>query len=183
MPFTLAPRPHGTVEVLCAQVPARGGDVTLLPERTRTWLQGFPGRAAFPHVSPGQAHVLVRWRDPALAADLLAGEVAEGQTLALQARAEPGGTLRLDLAGTPAARSPEAWALRLAAGSTPYGAAEGTLPLAREGVSDVFAGLFALRPGAYRGEVHPRTPGGGAALPVRFTITAGASTLVKAAAP
>lgn len=181
--LSLAPLPHGTVEVRIAAVPPRGGDVTLLPERTRTWLQGFEGRAAFPHVPTGRAYALVRWRDPALAADLLTGEVAAGATLALTARAEPGGWVRVDLAGTPAERSAAPWALRLAAGATPYGDAEGTLPLVREGAGTRATGLFALRAGAYRAHLHARTPDGPPPLPLAFTVQAGATTLVRAAGP
>lgn len=179
----LEPLPHGTLELTSARVPARGADVTVLPDRRRTWLQGFPGDARVPHLPVGRAFVRVRFNDPAWAVDVLAADVRAGETARLTVRVEPGGRVAFDAQGSALAHSADPWALRLLAGQTPYGTAEGTLDLVREGGTSTFVTVGSLRAGAYQAQVHRRVPSDEPPLPVRFVVTAGSTTRVPLGAP
>ncbi len=178
-PWSAVPRPHGTVRVSMDRVPRRGGEVLLLPDRRRTWLQGFPGLAELPHVAVGRALLRVRWNDPDLATVLLAGEVEAGATLTLPVTAEPGGHLSLDLGESPAALRALPLGLHVLPGRSPYGEAEGTWDLVRVGAGSEWRALGALRPGSYAAALHPRVPSDLPPVPVTFEIGAGRTTVVR----
>jgi hypothetical protein len=166
-------------------VPERGGEVRVLPDRTRTVLP-HPGEVAtFLHLYEGTTQVAVRWQHPGFAREFLVTEVRAGATAEVTVPVEHGGRVRLDVSGTPVEDDPRPWALHLLADGTPYGKAEGTLPLLRsreDGVS-YLTGDGALRPGTYRTELHVTVPDGPQPLPVTFEIRAGEETLVLVKPP
>jgi hypothetical protein len=182
----LADLPHGHLDVTFDSVPAGGGEVRVLPDRSRTVL-AVAGRAqaSFPNLPVGQAFVAVHWRDADVARAFAVADVTAGGTSRVNVAPERGGRVEWDATGTAAEDEPRAWALRIPAGTTPYGPAEGTLPLTRRWTGGVLvlATEVALKPGAYRAELHSTASDANARLPVAFDVRAGETTRVHAKAP
>lgn len=178
--LALADLPHGSVELSAGEVPARGGEARLAG-RVRTLLARVGTRATFPHLPVGRLPLAVSWRDPAWAEELLDVEVRAGEVTRVELAPTAGGRVRVDATGTPLAGEPRL-ELRIVAGASPYGQAEGLVPLLREGAQPVFASTGALRPGEYRARVH--RPGDGTRwLEVRMRVQAGERTTVAASEP
>jgi hypothetical protein len=184
--ITLAERPSGTLGVALESVPKGGGDVRVLPDRARTVLtRPKDGQVAFANVPVGRALVAIQWRDPDSARQFLTAEVVAGKPTAIRAEVVRGGRVEWDATGTPVEDEARGWALRIPVGTTPYGPAEGTLPLTRRWTAGalVLSTDAALKPGTYRAEIHSTAPGGGAALPVTFDVKAGQTTRVSLKTP
>ncbi|MFM8980475.1 MAG: hypothetical protein ACKOSS_08440, partial [Planctomycetia bacterium] len=178
--LALADLPHGSVELQAREVPARGGEARL-GGRVRTLLPKVGERAAFAHLPVGRQPLHVAWREPGLCDELLDVEVRAGEVTRVTLAPTPGGSLRVDATGTWLAAEPRL-ALRIVAGASPYGTAEGLVTLLREGTQPVFASSGALRPGTYRARVHP--PGDGTRwLEVRAEVRAGERSTVAAREP
>jgi hypothetical protein len=182
----LADRPFGTLGIALESVPDGGGEVRVLPDRARTVLtRPKDGQVPFANVPAGRALVAIQWRDADVARQFLVAEVSAGKTTAIRAEVARGGRVEWDATGTPVEDDARGWALRIPVGTTPYGPAEGTLSLARRwtGGTLLLSTDAALKPGAYRAEIHSTAPGGGPALPVTFEVRAGQVTRVRLKSP
>lgn len=183
---TLDERPHGGVELEVRGVPERGGEVRL-HGRVRTLLARVGTRASIAHLPTGSLPLRVSWRDPTLAEELLEVEVRAGETTRVDLAATPGGRVRIDASGTFLAGETRL-ALRLVAGASPYGRAEGLVGLVREGGTgdtggaSIFASGVALRPGEYHARVH-REGDGTHWLAVHLQVEAGKPCTVRATEP
>jgi hypothetical protein len=182
----LAELPHGRVEVRLAGVPGGGGEVRLLPDRARTVLAAAQEKpVAFANVPVGRAFLAVHWRDAGAARLFAVAEVAAGRTATVDLAPARGGRVEWDATGTAVEDEPRAWALRIPAGTTPYGAGEGTLALTRRWADGVLtlATDGALLPGPYRAEIRSTAPGAAPAIPVEFEVRAGETTRARVKAP
>lgn len=178
--LALADLPHGSVEVQAREVPGRGGELRLAG-RVRTLLARVGTRATVPNLPVGRQPLAVAWREPGWADEWLDVEVRAGEVTQVELAPTPGGSLRVEARGTWLAGEPRL-ELRLVAGASPYGQAEGLVPLLREGVQPVFATTGALRPGEYHARVH--RPGDGTRwLAVHARVVAGQRTTVAASEP
>ncbi len=181
--LTLTDLPHGTLKVLADPVPEPGGEVRVAPDRMRTLLPRLATQAEFLYLPVGRALCSASWRDPTLADELFVADMTADATTELRLAPVKGGRVRLVLAGTWAEHARGALVLRISAGQTPYGAAEGLLPLAREGSVPVYQTRAALRPGPYRATVHRAGAGDGPTLAVEFTLEAGQVVEARVSAP
>lgn len=182
----LADLPHGRLSLALDAVPAGGGEVRVLPDRVRTVL-ALPkdGQVPFAHLPVGRAFVAAHWRDANVARSFAVAEIADGATATVKLAVQRGGRVEWDVTGTLVEDEPRAWALHIPAKTTPYGEAEGTLPLARRwtGGALILATDAALLPGAYRAELHSTVPGAGPGLQVTFEVRADEVTRVRVKTP
>jgi hypothetical protein len=181
--LTLAEQPHGAIVLELRDVPEPGGEVRLGDGRSRTLLPKLGTSATFTNVSLGKASVSVSFRDKAWADELLVADVSADGPTRLALAPVRGGRARFVVAGTWAEHETAALVLTLAAGDSPYGAAEGTLPLQRDGTVPVVVPRAALRPGRYRGEVRVAGRPAGRRLEVAFDVTAGGTVEIQAREP
>jgi hypothetical protein len=178
--LTLAALPHGTLVVKPTRVPPRGGEAHVLPDRARTLLPREGEATTFKHVSVGKAYVDVRWQDPALAWVFAVADVREGATAEVAVTPEPGAAVSFDVSAAVFADATEPWAFQLASGGTPYGLAEGNVPLRRTLVdgAPTLTTEGALKPGKYRGWLHSTRPDQPPPLMVEFEVALGRANRV-----
>jgi hypothetical protein len=164
--------PHGTVVVRATDVgeSVRGAHVSLDGGRERSLFPAISPEARFAHVRAGPVVARVRWSGDERAIELVAGDVAAGETLLLSVRPAPGGRVRVR---PPADAGDGSWRLSWEADGAPYGVA-GAVDLVESREHGGWVTENPLRPGRYR--AHVAREGARETATVEFEIRAGEVT-------